>query len=88
MASWFEAKPITRMSHSAVNTELVWFEQVSGSSPDPAWIIDGNQFIECNEAAVRALGYTSREALLNTHPSKLSPPLQPDGEDSFAKDSW
>lgn len=73
------------MSDSAFNPDLDWFKQLSGSSPDPTWIIDGNQFIECNEAAVRTLGYTSREALLNTHPSRLSPPRQADGEDSFTK---
>ncbi len=62
-----------------------WFKQLFDSSPDPAWIIDGNRFVECNEVAVKTLGYSSREALLNVHPSKLSPPTQPDGEDSFVK---
>ncbi len=62
-----------------------WFKQVFTSAPDPAWIIAGNRFIECNEAAVRTLGYKSREELLNVHPSKLSPPTQADGQDSFAK---
>ena len=55
------------------------------SSPDPSWLIDGNRFIECNDAAVGTLGYTSRNELLGAHPAKLSPPRQPDGEDSFAK---
>jgi len=31
------------------------------------------------------LGYPSREAFLNLHPSQLSPPAQADGEDSFVK---
>lgn len=55
------------------------------SSPDPAWIIDGNRFVECNEAAIRTLGYGSRDELLDVHPSRLSPPKQPDGQDSYAK---
>ena len=62
-----------------------WFRQLFESSPDPSWIIDDNHFVECNEAAVRALGYDSREALLNVHPSRLSPALQPDGQDSYVK---
>ncbi|MCM2341346.1 PAS domain S-box protein [Rhodoferax sp.] len=62
-----------------------WFKQLFELSPDPVWIIANNQFIECNEAAVRTLGYLSREEVLNVHPSKLSPPQQPDGEDSYAK---
>ena len=73
------------MSHSDFISGHNWFKQLFESSPDPTWIIDGNKFVECNEAAVRTLGYTSRDELLNVHPSKLSPPCQPDGADSFDK---
>jgi len=73
------------MSHSPFNDDHSWFKQLFELSPDPTWIIDDNRFVECNEAAIRTLGYTSREELLNVHPSKLSPPRQPDGEDSYAK---
>ncbi|MGO9446782.1 MAG: diguanylate cyclase domain-containing protein [Thiobacillaceae bacterium] len=73
------------MSRSDVKSDHGWFRQLFESSPDPAWIIDGNRFVECNEAAIRALGYTSREEFLNVHPSKLSPPKQPDGQDSYDK---
>lgn len=61
------------------------FKQLFELSPDPTWIIDGNRFLECNEAAIKTLGYACREELLNVHPSKLSPPRQPDGEDSYGK---
>jgi diguanylate cyclase (GGDEF)-like protein/PAS domain S-box-containing protein len=54
-------------------------------SPNPTWLIEGTQFVECNEAACHTLGYASREDLLNVHPSKLSPPVQADGEDSYTK---
>jgi diguanylate cyclase (GGDEF)-like protein/PAS domain S-box-containing protein len=73
------------MHHSDFKSEHGWFKHLFESSPDPTWIIDGNRFVECNEAAIRALGYSSREELLNIHPSKLSPPKQPDGQDSFVK---
>ncbi len=73
------------MLHTAFNSNPDWFKQLFESSPDPTWIIDGNRFIECNEAAVRTLGYSNREEFLNVHPSKLSPPRQPDGEDSYSK---
>jgi diguanylate cyclase (GGDEF)-like protein/PAS domain S-box-containing protein len=75
----------TQMSRSDFNANHSWFKQLFNLSPDPTWIIDGNQFVECNDAAARTLGYASREALLNLHPSKLSPPRQLDGEDSFTK---
>jgi diguanylate cyclase (GGDEF)-like protein/hemerythrin-like metal-binding protein/PAS domain S-box-containing protein len=73
------------MSSPALNVDHSWFKQLFELSPDPTWIIDGNQFVECNEAAVRTLGYASREELLNVHPSWLSPDKQPDGEASFTK---
>ena len=62
-----------------------WFRSLFELSPDPTWIIEDNRFVECNDAAARTLGYASREELMNLHPSKLSPPTQPDGEDSFTK---
>ena len=62
-----------------------WFKQLFEFSPDPTWIIANNVFVECNEAAVRTLGYPNREELANVHPSRLSPPTQPDGEDSYVK---
>ncbi len=73
------------MSHATFNGDHSWFKQLFKLSPDPTWIIGDNRFIECNEAAVRTLGYTSRDEFLNVHPSKLSPPSQPDGEDSYVK---
>lgn len=73
------------MSRPDFESDHRWFRQLFESSPDPTWIIDGNRFVECNEAAIRTLGYTSREELLDVHPSKLSPPRQADGQDSYAK---
>lgn len=61
------------------------FQSMFEDSPDPTWIIDDHQFTLCNRAAVQILGYPSKEALDNTHPSKLSPEFQPDGEASYAK---
>ena len=73
------------MSDPDFKSDPRWFKQLFESSPDPTWIIDNNQFIECNQAAISALGYASRDVLLNVHPSALSPLRQPDGEDSYTK---
>ncbi len=69
------------LRQSAENRLRTLFDQ----SPDPVWIIENGMFVECNEAAVTMLGYSSKIELMNTHPSRLSPPIQPDGEDSFRK---
>ena len=73
------------MPHSPFAAEDSWFKQLFEASPDPTWIIHDDRFVECNEAAVRTLGYKSREELLGVHPSRLSPQRQPDGEDSYLK---
>ena len=54
-------------------------------SADAILIIEGETFIDCNDAAVRMLRHANREAVLRTHPSQLSPPTQPDGRDSYEK---
>ncbi len=54
-------------------------------SHDPILIIDDYSFVECNNAAVEILGLTSKEDISNTHPSKISPEYQPDGNLSFEK---
>lgn len=61
------------------------FRTLFNLSPDPAWIIEDNTFVDCNQAAVDMLGYKNKEEFINTHPSKLSPEYQPDGEESFIK---
>lgn len=73
------------MSHTSFDPDHGWFRRLFELSPDPTWIIDGNRFVECNEAAVNALGYPSRKEFLSLHPSKLSPARQADGEDSYTK---
>jgi diguanylate cyclase (GGDEF)-like protein/PAS domain S-box-containing protein len=73
------------VSQSDFTAEPGLFQQLFESSPDPAWIIAGARFIKCNQAAIRTLGHTNSSDLLNLHPAKLSPRLQPDGEESVIK---
>ena len=52
---------------------------------DAILIIEGEAFVDANQAAIDMLGFSTREEVLRTHPSKVSPPTQPDGRDSFEK---
>ncbi|MDD5225831.1 MAG: PAS domain S-box protein [Candidatus Omnitrophica bacterium] len=59
------------------------FIDVIYASRDAILLIDGDTFVDCNEATARMLGYATREEFLMSHPSRLSPPQQPNGRDSF-----
>lgn len=59
--------------------------ELFNESADAMLIISKNTFVGCNKATVDMLGYNNKSELLNTHPSELSPPRQPDGKDSLTK---
>lgn len=61
------------------------FMDIIHTSKDAILLIDGETFVDCNSATVEMLGYSSRDEVLNAHPSELSPPCQPDGRKSFEK---
>jgi len=61
------------------------YRELFERSADAILIIEGETFVDCNEAAVRMLRYSNKAELLRTHPSELSPPHQPDGRSSYEK---
>lgn len=61
------------------------FETLFEKSSDGILIIEDGKFIQCNEKIVEMLHYHSKEDLLNTRPSELSPEFQPDGRRSDEK---
>jgi diguanylate cyclase (GGDEF)-like protein/PAS domain S-box-containing protein len=54
-------------------------------SEDPMLLIFGEQFILANKAVGKLLGYASSSEFLQIHPSKISPEIQPDGQNSRVK---
>jgi PAS domain S-box-containing protein len=61
------------------------YRELFERSADAILIIDGDRFIDCNQATVRMLRYRDKAELLQTHPSELSPQYQPDGRNSYEK---
>lgn len=57
------------------------------SSPLGMLVMDAAsaRFVDCNDAALRIYGFSSREALLSKQPMDISTPLQPDGASSLKK---
>ena len=54
-------------------------------SADAMLLIDGNRFVDCNQAAIDMLHASFREQILNSQPSQISPERQPDGQLSSEK---
>lgn len=61
------------------------FSRLFRESNEAILILDGKNFIDCNDATVSLLGYDSRDAILKQPPWKISPKKQPDGELSSVK---
>jgi two-component system cell cycle sensor histidine kinase/response regulator CckA len=74
-------KRVIHTTHHTTDRYRALFEQ----SADAILIIAGDTFVDCNQATVDMLRYRTKQELLETHPSELSPPTQPDGRSSYEK---
>ncbi len=61
------------------------YKTLFDKSADAILLIEGNSFVDCNQAALDMLGYGSKEELCLAHPSNFSPRRQPDGQLSREK---
>lgn len=71
--------------HKRIKEESDNFNNVYKNDFNAISTIDGNNYIECNQAFVTMLNADSKDRILNTHPFQLSPAMQPDGQSSFDK---
>lgn len=60
------------------------FRALFEASSQGVMLHDEFQYLEVNPAAVQILGYDSASELVGLHPSKTSPPIQPNGENTAA----
>lgn len=61
------------------------YQTLFEKTTDALLLIDGHNFIDCNQATLDMLGYPTKQELYNIHPSLLSPEKQPDGRESSEK---
>jgi PAS domain S-box-containing protein len=61
------------------------YREIFEKAVDPVLVIKEGLFVDCNESTLKVFGYPTKQLLLNTHPSQLSPKTQFDGENSFEK---
>ena len=76
---------INRLRQEELNVTKTRYTELFKESADAMLIISKNRFIDCNKATVDMLGYNNKTEFLDTHPSELSPPKQPDGKNSLTK---
>jgi len=74
-----------KQAEEALNESESKYRTLFEKSADAILIIEGDKFVDCNTATVEMLGYKNKEKILETHPSELSPELQPDGRNSIEK---
>jgi len=68
-----------------LNSQKKIYEQLFYETTDAITLLSNNKFIDCNDAAWKMFRYSNKKDLLGTHMAKLSPELQPDGENSYLK---
>ena len=85
ISEWKETKTQLLLSKEKIEESEKQFRELFEKSGDAILIIKNEIFIECNQATIEMLEYNTKDEFLQTHPSKLSPEVQPDGKDSFVK---
>jgi len=76
-----EKKAVEKEKQERDNLFTLLFEKAG----DANLLIEGDQFIDCNETTVKVLNARSKDDIINTHPWEISPEYQPDGEKSSTK---
>ena len=76
-----ELKQVEEALNESENKYRTLFEK----SADAILIIEGDKFVDCNQATLKMFGYKNKKDLLDTHPAELSPEIQPDGRNSLEK---
>lgn len=58
------------------------FRAIFEGSNDAIMLLTHKGYLDCNPSALKVFGIATKEEFLKSHPAKLSPPFQPDGQPS------
>ncbi|HOW83615.1 MAG TPA: PAS domain S-box protein, partial [Spirochaetota bacterium] len=73
-----------RLADLATRESEAKFRSLYEWSRDAIIMMDRQKFLDCNDAALRLMGISSRDEFVSMTPADFSPPLQPDGRESAA----
>lgn len=60
------------------------FKAIYESSNDAIMLLTEKGFFDCNQRTLELFGFKSKEEFTKAHPADISPPTQPNGQDSFS----
>lgn len=73
-----------RQAEQALKESEAKFLTLFESSRDAIMLLDSSGFVDCNQATLTLFGVPAKEIFITKHPADLSPPEQPDGQNSLA----
>ena len=68
-----------KKAEKAIHESEEKFRRLFEKSCDPTFLLDGDTFIDCNEAALKFMHCAAKEQLIGLHPFSISADRQPDG---------
>jgi PAS domain S-box-containing protein len=72
-----------KQAEEALSRSETKFRTLYDSTRDAVMLLDEKGFFDCNQATLAVFGCATREEFCSKHPADLSPPVQPDGTDSW-----
>ncbi|MFP4469104.1 MAG: PAS domain S-box protein [Bacteroidales bacterium] len=81
------ARDVTREKETArkLTESEEKYRRIFENSSDPILVLENGRFADCNDAALKAVGFKSKAGIVGKQPADISPELQPDGQPSAEK---
>ncbi|MCD6352858.1 MAG: PhnD/SsuA/transferrin family substrate-binding protein [Proteobacteria bacterium] len=72
-----------KQAEEALRESELKYRTLFESTPDAIMMLNKDGFFDCNASTLKIFNCSSKKEFVNCHPGELSPPEQPEGQDSF-----